>query len=193
MNAAENSRPTGQQPPAGRRDCTQNTGDTDVPIPGLDPADAVAASSHAWHYDFHNQAGLAEALVAGRQADYFRYFIDSNAANAEAIPDADISVYARAYGSAESLRAGFELYRSFEEDAAFFRGHDAGFAVPMLVVGGEFSTGALLPVMEHSFAAQGATDIETVTIAGAGHWLAEEQPEATGAAIKAFAASLSGR
>jgi pimeloyl-ACP methyl ester carboxylesterase len=165
----------------------------DVPIPGLDPADAIAASPYAWHYDFHKQAGLAEALIDGRQADYFRYFIDSNAANAEAISDADIARYAEAYGSPESLRAGFELYRAFEDDAVFVRGHDSSFAVPMLVVGGEFSTGAVLPVMEQSFVAQGATDIETLAIAGAGHWLAEEQPAATADAIRTFAASLVGR
>lgn len=160
----------------------------DVPIPGLEPADAIAASSHAWHYDFHNQVGLAETLVQGRQAEYFGYFIHKVAANPDAISIDEIAVYAKAYETPESLRAGFELYRAFGDDAAFFQAQDSHFTVPMLVVGAEFSTGGALPIMEQSFARQGATDITTVEVKGAGHWLAEEQPVATVQAIEDFAA-----
>ncbi|MBB3344594.1 alpha/beta hydrolase [Luteimonas sp. RC10] len=160
----------------------------DVPIPGLDPADAIAASPHAWHYDFHNQVGLAEALVQGRQAAYVRYFIRQVAANPDAIPDDAIAVYAKSYETPERLRAGFAFYRAFAEDAAFFQAQDARFAVPMLVVGGALSTGEALPVMTQSFAAHGATNITTLRVDGAGHWLMEEQPEATVRAIEDFAA-----
>lgn len=162
----------------------------DVPIPGLDPADAIAASPHAWHYDFHNQVGLAEALVQGRQAAYFRYFIRKVAGNPEAISDEEVAVYAKAYDSPDSLRAGFELYRAFNADAVFFRAQNSSFSVPMLVIGAEFSTGATLPVMTQSFAEQGATAITTVLVKGAGHWLVEEQPEATVQAIEDFAATV---
>ncbi|MCD1633905.1 alpha/beta hydrolase [Martelella mediterranea] len=160
----------------------------DVPIPGLDPADAIAATAHAWHYDFHNQVGLAETLVEGRQAAYFGYFINKVSANPKAISREDIAVYAKAYETPESLRAGFELYRAFDEDAAFFKAQVSRFTVPMLVVGAEFSTGGALPIMEDSFARQGATDITTVIVEGSGHWLAEEKPAATVQAIEDFAA-----
>ncbi|MEO9298971.1 alpha/beta fold hydrolase [Devosia alba] len=160
----------------------------DVPIPGLDPADSIAASPHAWHYDFHNQVGLAETLVQGRQVEYFGYFINKAAANLEAISIEEIEVYAKAYGTPESLRAGFELYRAFGDDAVFFQAQNSEFTVPMLVVGAEFSTGGALPTMEQSFASQGATDITTIVVKGSGHWLAEEQPAATVQAIKDFAA-----
>lgn len=162
----------------------------DVPIPGLDPADAIAASAHAWHYDFHNQVGLAETLVEGRQADYFGYFINKVSANPEAISSDDIAVYAKAYGTPESLRAGFELYRAFDDDAVFFKAQNSYFTVPMLVVGGEFSTGGALPMMEDSFAKQGATFITTIVVKGAGHWLAEEKPAETVQAIEDFAATV---
>ncbi len=162
----------------------------DVPIPGLAPWDNVVTSQYAWHFDFHNQVGLAEELVAGQQADYFRYFIDSVAANADAIPDADIAKYASAYGHDDQLHAGFEFYRAFNEDAAFFLSHDGPLDVPLLVVGGEYSMQATLPVMAESFAAHGVTNIATVAIAGSGHWLAEEQPDATAAAIADFAGEI---
>lgn len=160
----------------------------DVPIPGLDPADAVAASPHAWHYDFHNQVGLAESLVEGRQAEYFGYFIAKVSADPEAISADEVAVYARAYGSPQSLRAGFELYRAFGEDAEFFKAADSRLTVPVLVVGAEFSTGNALPIMKQSFAKQGVTDLTTVLVKGSGHWLAEEKPEDTIAAIEDFAA-----
>nr|WP_136161873.1 alpha/beta hydrolase [Sphingomonas flavalba] len=165
----------------------------DVPVPGLSPWDTVAMSSHAWHFDFHKQTGLTENLVVGRQAEYFRYFIDSTAANPDAIPDSAIARYAEAYGTPERLRAGFELYRAFDEDAAFFQSLNEPFDVPMLVVGAEFSTQAALPAMATSYAAQGATDVTTLAIEGAGHWLPEERPQATIDAIIGFAARLSQR
>ena len=129
----------------------------------------------------------------GLQAEYFRYFIDSTAANPKSISEGDIALYSEAYGTLERLRAGFELYRAFEEDAAFFRSRDDRFDVPMLVVGAEFSTAAALPVMADSFAAQSATNVTTLEIAGAGHWLPEERPAATIDAITAFAARLGNR
>jgi pimeloyl-ACP methyl ester carboxylesterase len=150
----------------------------------------VVTSHYSWHFDFHKQTGLAEKLVLGQQADYFRYFIDSVAADPGAIPDADIAVYASSYGRDDQLRAGFEFYRAFDEDAAFFRSHDGSLDVPLLVVGGEYSMQATLPVMAEAFAAHGVTSIKTVAIAGSGHWLAEEQPVATAAVIADFAGDV---
>jgi pimeloyl-ACP methyl ester carboxylesterase len=162
----------------------------DVPIPGLAPWNDIATSHYAWHFDFNDQVGLAEKLVAGQQTDYFRYFIDSAAANPGAISDADIAIYASAYGTDDQLRAGFEFYRAFDKDAAFFRSHDGPLNVPMLILGGEHSMQAALPVMAESFAAHGITNIKTLAIAGSGHWLAEEQPDATAAAIADFACEV---
>ena len=165
----------------------------DVPMPGLAPWDDVAKSQHAWHFDFHDQKGLAENLVAGRQAEYFRYFIYKTAANPETITESEIAVYAKAYGSPDQLRAGFELYRAFDDDAAFFKSHNEPFDVPMLVVGGQYSMQATLPVMAKSFADSGATNVRTAVIAGAGHWLADEQPARTAAVLEEFAAEVSDR
>lgn len=159
----------------------------DVPIPGLAPADDIAMSPFAWHYDFHDQVGLAETLVDGRQEDYFTYFIGKNAANPDAVSAEDIALYAKAYGSQDSLRAGFEFYRAFDADAAFFNEQNDVLDIPMLVVGAEFSTAAVLPVMAQSFADHGVTDVDKLVIEDSGHWLAEEQPAATLEAIRTFA------
>jgi len=162
----------------------------DVPIPGLAPWFDIKKSGYAWHFDFHKQKGLAESLVQGKQSAYFRYFINLNGANPDAVSDSEVAIYAQAYGSSGQLRAGFELYRAFDADAAFFTSQTKCFDLPMLVVGGEHSMKATLPVMAESFAAVGVKNLITVNIAGSGHWLAEEQPVATALAILTFAASI---
>ena len=68
----------------------------DVPIPGLAPWDAIASSPHAWHFDFHAQVPLAEALVSNTQATYFRYFINRVGKHPAAISDEAVRTYARA-------------------------------------------------------------------------------------------------
>lgn len=78
----------------------------DVPLPGIQPWDVVKISPTAWHFDFHRQKPLAEQLVAGRQAEYFRYHINSVSIRDTAISDEDIAIYASAYRSPSSLTAG---------------------------------------------------------------------------------------
>ncbi|MGV1755073.1 alpha/beta fold hydrolase [Agrobacterium sp. CG674] len=165
----------------------------DVPIPGLAPWDLVAGSPQAWHFDFHAQRGLAETLVTGKERDYLRYFMDKVSAQPGVITDEAIKTYAEAYGTPDRLRAGFELYRSFKEDIVFFQRKNEEFKVPMLVVGAEFSTAAALPLMAQSYAAQGVTNLRTLTVNQSGHWLAEEQAEPTLNAIETFAVEVFNR
>jgi pimeloyl-ACP methyl ester carboxylesterase len=83
----------------------------DVPLPGLEPWKEVKADPMLWHFGFHQTPQLPEKLLAGRQYDYFRQFFDRLALNREAISDADVRHYARAYASPHQLRAGLEFYR----------------------------------------------------------------------------------
>ncbi len=57
--------------------------------------------------------------------------------------------------------------------------------MPVLAIGGSASYGAALAV-ELGYVAK---DVKSVTIADSGHWLMEEQPKATMAAITAFLAA----
>jgi pimeloyl-ACP methyl ester carboxylesterase len=58
-------------------------------------------------------------------------------------------------------------------------------SMPVLAVGGEKSFGPMMATVMR-FA---ATNVQELTIAGAGHWLMEEQPKATVAAISTFLAT----
>ncbi len=66
-----------------------------------------------------------------------------NARSYVPISDADLDVYVSAYSAPGAMRAGFEVYRAFDRDAADNRAaleRDGKLAVPVLAVGGEIST-----------------------------------------------------
>jgi pimeloyl-ACP methyl ester carboxylesterase len=89
------------------------------------------------------------------------------------VPEADRRFYARAYAQPGAMRAGFEVFRAFEQDAKDF----AEFAqtkltMPMLVLTGEKASGNALIEQARLI----DTDVQGVAIKGSGHWLMEEAP-----------------
>jgi pimeloyl-ACP methyl ester carboxylesterase len=87
-----------------------------VAIPGVDPWSEVECNPHLWHFAFHAMPDLPERLVAGHEAEYFASFYDAISAQPGAVPEFARQRYAEAYRRPESLRAGFEWYRSFARD-----------------------------------------------------------------------------
>ena len=89
------------------------------------------------------------------------------------VPEADRQFYAAAYARPGGMRAGFEVFRAFEQDAKDF----AAFAqvklpMPVLVLTGEKASGEFLIQQGRLVAEQ----VDGVVIKGAGHWLMEEAP-----------------
>ena len=162
----------------------------DAPLPGVEPWNAMKNSPKAWHFDFHRQDPLAERLVEGRQAAYFRYMIDSVSIRDSAISDADIAAYVSAYRSPESLAAGFEWYRAFPADEIFNASRRERLDVPVLLAGGGGSMGSNLVQVEQGLRSLGVRNIRLAVIANAGHHIAEENPQATASTIATFADSL---
>lgn len=162
----------------------------DVPLPGVADWATLKTNPVAWHFDFHNQKPLAEQLVAGRQFDYFRYIINSNAKNPAAIVDADVAAYATAYNKPDNLTAGFELYRAFPADEKFNASRKEPLDVPVLLVGGDGSFGPALPSLERGLRSLGVRNIRRAVIPNCGHWLPEEQPADTANEIANFAADF---
>ena len=82
----------------------------------------------------------------GRERIYFEHFWNDFAADpAQSVSEADRQFYAKAYAQPGAMRAGFEVFRAFEQDAKDF----AGFAktkltMPMLVLTGEKAGGEFL-------------------------------------------------
>ncbi|MCI2416906.1 alpha/beta hydrolase [Saccharopolyspora sp. K220] len=86
------------------------------------------------------------------------------------------------------MRAGFELYRSFDQDAADNRAaleRHGKLAVPVLAMGGMTSTtGELMAEM----AREVAEDVTGVRVPPTAHWIPEENPAAFVEAVLNFAA-----
>jgi pimeloyl-ACP methyl ester carboxylesterase len=159
--------------------------------PGAAPSPPVFVPSpindRLWHLPFNRLQKINEQLVTGRERIFFEWEFD---AAAKKLPDDVIDYYVDGLSDPESLRASFEWYRALDTTIA----QDAQRAkrrltMPVLAIGGEASFG------EHVADAMKlvADDVQSVVIAGTGHFVAEESPEELLAALTAFLAPYATR
>lgn len=155
----------------------------DVPLPGIEPWDEITRSPRTWHFRFFDVRDVPEMLIAGKERQFLSWFHNSEAVNARAFTNEVEDIYARAYGTPGALRAGFEYYRAFPEDAkANAEFSKRKLSMPVLGIGG---TGSFAPMIgEHL--RHVATDVRAVEIKDSGHWVAEEQPDAVASALLEF-------
>jgi pimeloyl-ACP methyl ester carboxylesterase len=131
---------------------------------------------------------VAELLVAGRERQYIQYFSNARIFDPGAISAADLDVYVTAYSAPGAMRGAFEVYRAFGQDADDNRRllrEKGRLNIPVLALGGTISTtGAVIEEMTKEV----AEDVTAARIAGAGHWIAEENPQAVVAEVLGFVA-----
>jgi pimeloyl-ACP methyl ester carboxylesterase len=161
----------------------------DAPLPGTTAFDRLRTDPRVWHFAFQGATGardVAELLVAGRERAYLRAFFDARTADPSAVGPKDFAHYVAAYEAPGAMRAGFELYRAFDQDAADNRAalaQHGKLTIPVLAVGGMVSnSGALVEGMMREV----AEDVAGVRIAGTAHWVPEENPAAFTAALFDF-------
>ena len=154
----------------------------DAFLPGVGNWKDVWLMRDLWHFHFYGETPLA--LVKGRERIYFEHFWNDFAADrTRSVPEADRRIYAAAYARADGMRAGFEYFKAFEQDAKDF----AAFAatkldMPVLVLTGEKASGTFL--IEQAKLV--ATNVSGTVVKGSGHWLMDEAPEQVVPAIVAF-------
>ncbi len=154
----------------------------DAFLPGIGDWTQVWLLRDLWHFHFYGETPLK--LVAGRERTYFEHFWNDFAADrTRSVSEKDRQTYAAAYAQPGGMRAGFEYFKAFEQDAKDF----AGFAknklpMPMLVLSGEKASGEFLIEQGRLV----ANDVRGVIIKGSGHWLIDEAPEQTMAELVAF-------
>ncbi|HEY4251323.1 MAG TPA: alpha/beta hydrolase [Roseomonas sp.] len=156
----------------------------DAFLPGVGDWTHVWLLRDLWHFHFYGKTPLA--LVEGRERIYFEHFWNDFAADpGHSVSEADRQIYAAAYAQPGGMRAGFEVFRAFEQDAADFAGFAATrLPMPMLVLSGEKASGDFL-------IAQGrlvAETVEGVIIQGSGHWLMDEARDQVVPKLAAFLA-----
>jgi pimeloyl-ACP methyl ester carboxylesterase len=154
----------------------------DAPLPGVGPWDEIIRSRALWHFSF--QGPDAERLVAGRERIYLDRFWNEFSADPRRFSEASREHYAKLYAQPGAMHAGFNQFAAFDQDARDNRDFLARgkLTMPVLAIGGEKSFGPTMAVVMRA----AATDVHELVIADAGHWLMEEQPAATIAAVRAF-------
>jgi pimeloyl-ACP methyl ester carboxylesterase len=145
----------------------------DAFLPGVGDWKTVWLLRDLWHFHFYGETPLK--LVAGRERIYFEHFWNDFAADPKhSVPEADRQFYARSYAQPGAMRAGFEVFRAFEQDAKdFAQFAETKLAMPMLVLTGEKASGKFLIEQAQLVDA----NVEGVVIKGKGHWLMEEAPD----------------
>jgi len=154
----------------------------DAPIPGIGPWEEVLKNPLVWHFRFGGPD--MERLVAGRERIYLDRFWNEFSADPKKFDEESRVHYARLYALPGAMHAGFSQFGAFDQDviddrALLARGK---LRMPVLAIGGAASFGSTMAVIARA----AADNVTEVVIPASGHWLMEEQPEATTEAIVAF-------
>ena len=155
----------------------------DAPVPGLGPWDAVKANPITWHIHFQQTPNLPEQLIAGREAIYFRHFLDS-----DTFSDADVARYARAYAAPQHLRALLEIYRAIPANEKFNAAQRSAISVPLVLAPGENSPfEKLMPSFAEALRDHGCANVKIEVIKNSVHYVADEQPDAVAELVERYA------
>lgn len=154
----------------------------DAPVPGVGPWEDILKSPMLWHFRFGGPD--MERLVEGRERIYLDRFWNEFSANPAAFSEASRQHYAKLYALPGAMHAGFAQFAAFDQDVV-----DNGvflaqglLKMPVLAIGGAASFGPTMAVVMRA----AASDVTELVIANSGHWLMEEQPAATVAAVRRF-------
>jgi pimeloyl-ACP methyl ester carboxylesterase len=154
----------------------------DAPLPGIGPWDEILKNPLLWHFRFGGPD--MERLVKGRERIYLDRFWNEFSADPKHFDEASRQHYARLYARPGAMHSGFEQFHAFDQDAidntAFLA--KGPLPMPVLAIGGEKSFGPMMATVANA----AATNVQGVVIPGSGHWLMEEQPQATVSAIVEF-------
>lgn len=154
----------------------------DAFLPGVQGWEPIYNNPDIWHFRFNGPT--PEALVRGRERTYFDYFWNDFAADKNhSVPEADRKAYVAAYSRPGRMHAGWAYFVSFQQAAKdFAQLSQTKLTMPVLTIGGEKSLGG--PLGEQAKLV--ATNVTVVVLKNAGHWVLEEQPRETTAALQNF-------
>ena len=154
----------------------------DAPVPGIPPWEQIVRSPQLWHFSFGGPD--AERLVAGRERIYLDRFWNEFAGDPKKIDEQTRSYYSKLYARPGAIRSAFAQFLSIPKDAEDNQQAIAKqkLGIPVLAIGGAKSFGANEAVVMRN----AAINVTEVVIPNAGHWLMEEAPAPTIAAIEAF-------
>ncbi|MDG4893603.1 alpha/beta hydrolase [Mesorhizobium sp. WSM4976] len=148
----------------------------DAPLPGIGDWENIIRLPLLWHFNFRGPD--MERLVAGRERIYLDRFWNELSANPKAIDEATRKHYSKLYARPRAMHDAFEQFAAFSQDATDnkeFVAKGGKVAMPVLALGAEKSFGmGQADVLRFV-----ATNVTAGIIPGSGHWIMEENPDAT--------------
>ena len=162
---------------------------SEAPIPGVSASPPLflppLLNARLWHLAFNQLPKINEQLVQGREDIFFGAEFDASAGTNK-LPDYAVKYYIDTLAAdADALRGSFEFYRAILATTAQNEQRKTRrLTLPVLAIGGEESSGAGVGNTMKLV----ADDVQTVVLAGSGHWVAEQAPEELLAALTAFLA-----
>jgi len=155
----------------------------DAPVPGVGPWEEILKNPLLWHFRFGGPD--MERLVAGRERIYLDRFWNEFSATPSHFTEASREHYAKLYALPGAMHSGFAQFAAFDQDAADNRAFLAAggkLSMPILAIGGEKSFGPMMATVMRA----AATDVTEGIIPDSGHWIMEENPEATTKMVRVF-------
>jgi pimeloyl-ACP methyl ester carboxylesterase len=149
----------------------------DFTIPGFAPAGRMPI----WWPLFHQTPDIPEALVQGKEMMYLSWFYRNLAYNPAAIMQADINEFVSHYSAPGGMRAGFEYYRAFPQDAIQNENYSkTKLTMPVLAVGAGYipalGGNVTMPTIVYGMQTL-AQNARGILVSNSGHWIPEEQPD----------------
>ena len=162
---------------------------SEAPLPGISPSPPLflppVLNARLWHLAFNQLPVINEQLVTGREDIFFGAEFDASAGTHK-LPDYAVKYYVDTLAaSPDALRGSFGFYRAIPATSAQNEQRKARrLTLPVLAIGGEESTGEGVGKTMKLV----ADDVQTMVLAGSGHWVAEQAPDQLLAALTEFLA-----
>ncbi|MCQ4628644.1 alpha/beta hydrolase [Shinella sp. CPCC 100929] len=155
----------------------------DAPVPGVGPWEEILKNPLLWHFRFGGPD--MERLVAGRERIYLDRFWNEFSATPARFTETSREHYAKLYALPGAMHSGFAQFAAFDQDAIDNRAFLAAggkLTMPVLAIGGEKSFGPMMATVMRA----AASDVTEGVVPDSGHWIMEENPEATTKMVRAF-------
>ena len=162
---------------------------SEAPLPGISPSPPLflppPLNAMLWHLAFNQLPKINEQLVTGREDIFFGAEFDASAGTNK-LPANAVKYYIGTLAAdPDHLRGSFGFYRAIPTSITQNEQRKTRrLTLPVLAIGGSESSGEG-PGNTMKLVAD---NVQTMVLAGSGHWVAEQAPEQLLAALTAFLA-----
>ncbi|HWA90018.1 MAG TPA: alpha/beta hydrolase [Rhizomicrobium sp.] len=155
----------------------------DAPLPGIGNWNEILLTPMLWHFNFRGPD--EERLVKGRERIYLDRFYNELSDDRTKIDEATRRHYAKLYARPHAMHDAFEQFGAFAQDAIdnqALLAKGGKLPMPVLALGGDHSFGLQQAVVLRNV----ASNVQEGIVPSSGHWIMDENPDATIKLVVAF-------